>query len=135
MDEKQIEEQLAQKTVAPTPQEQPEHIPDPNEDEAFHNSLPLENTLEKIKFQDYFEIPSAARHSAEVATQLDRIIDWARDEAKSSDYNDILRVINDQERVMGSRLKDNRLMRLYQFVTVNTQRKRLMEQERALYND
>ena len=107
--------------------------PEVPEDEAFHDNLPLENTLEKIKLLDYFEIPQLARRSAEVDNQLSRIVDWAKDEAKSSEFTDILRILNDQERVLGTKLKDNRLTKLYQFVTINSQRKRLAEMERALY--
>lgn len=137
MNEEEVAAQLAERTVEPPVKAEPEQPtilkPEPKEDEAFHDNLPLETTLDKLKFLDYFEISSLSRRSAEVDTQLNRIIDWARDEAKSSDYTDILRIIDSQERVMGIKLKDNRLTKLSQFVTINQQRKRLLEQERSLY--
>lgn len=137
MDEATIAAQLAEKVAEPTPPpvtETPEEPKiQPKQDESFHDNLPLETTLDKLKMLDYFEIPPLSRRSAEVDSQLSRIMDWAQQEAGSREYTDILRVINDQERVMGNKLKDNRLTRLYQFVTINAQRKRLIEQERALY--
>ena len=82
---------------------------------------------------DYFQIPSMSRHAPEVSQWIDEVVAWARDEAGSSEYTDILRVINDQERVMGNKLKPDRLLNLRQFVKINSQRRRLAEQERALY--
>src|SRR5258708_2965294 len=138
MSEDEIVAKLAEKAAEP---EQPTTAPElpsdprpaPKEDEAFHDNLPLETVMDKLKLQNYFEIPALSRRSAEVETQLNRIVAWATDEANSSEYADILRVISDQERIMGIKLKDNRLIKLFQYVTINAQRKRLMEQERALY--
>jgi len=135
MTEDEVAAQLAAKVAEPTtaPELPSDPKPEPKEDEAFHDNLPLETVVSKMKLEDYFEIPLPARRSAEVEQQLNRIIDWARSETKSSEYSDIMRAISDQERIMGIKLKDNRLIKLYQFVTINSQRKRLMEQERALY--
>lgn len=137
MDEAQIAANLAASVNEPKPATAPElpsdPKPEPKVDEAFHDNLPLETVVEKMKLQDYFELPQGIRRSAEVDTQINRIMEWAKDEAGSSEYTDMLRVINDQERIMGNKYKDNRLMRLFQFVTINAQRKRLMEQERVLY--
>ncbi len=143
MDEQQIQEQLAEKVkdpdVSPDTETAPElptaPRPEPKENEEFiHDNLPLEATLDKMKLLDYFEIPQTMRRESDIDKWMGRVMDWAKDEARSSDYTDILRVINDQERVMGNKLKPDRLMRLAQFVTINQQRKRLIEQERALYN-
>lgn len=137
MDEAEIVAKLGASVDEPNPSTAPElpsdPKPEPKVDDAFHDNLPLETVLEKMKLQDYFELPQAVRRSPEVDTQINRIMEWAKDETGSSEYTDLLRVINDQERIMGNKFKDNRLMRLYQFVTINAQRKRLMEQERALY--
>lgn len=136
MDEAAIAAKLAEKTnpqpIPPPVTEEPEPPEEPK-DENFHHNLPLENTIEKLNLMDYFQIPSMNRHSPEVAQWLDTVIEWARDEAGSSEYTDMLRVINDQERVMGNRIKPDRLLRLWQFVKIHSQRKRLIEQERSLY--
>jgi glucose/arabinose dehydrogenase len=136
MNEDEVAAKLAATVDPPTtaPELPSDPKPEPREDEAFHDNLPLETVMDKMKLQDYFEVPALARRSAEVETQLNRIVDWARDEARSSDYADILRVISDQERIMGIKLKDNRMTKLFQYVTINSQRKRLMEAERALFN-
>lgn len=107
--------------------------PDVPEDEQFLNKQSPESTLEQIKLFDYFQLNSMDRHAPEAQKYIQTVIDWARDEAKSSDYADILRVINDQERVMGSLLKGGRLSNLYRFVTIRSQRNRLIQEERALY--
>lgn len=102
-------------------------------DEEFIDKITPESNLEKIKLFDYFELSSMDRRSPEAEKYIGAIMDWARDEAGSSDYTDILRVINDQERVMGGLLKAQRLSKLYRFVTVRQQRNRLIQEERALY--
>ena len=106
---------------------------EPKEDESFHDNLPLENTLEKMRLMDYFEIPQISRYQPEVATWLDQVIEWARTEAGSSEFTDMLRIINDQERIMGNKLKQDRLSKLANFVKINSQRRKLAEMERALY--
>jgi hypothetical protein len=108
--------------------------PEVPEDEQFLNKQSPESSLEKIKLFDYFELSQLDRHAPEAEKYLQRIIDWAKDEAKSSDYADILRVINDQERVMGNKLKSNRLSNLHRFVAIRATRNRLIQEERALYN-
>ena len=135
MNEDQIAAELAQRVTAPPlPVETtPAPATEVNEDESFHDNLPLETVMDKMKLQDYFEIPVGSRRSPEVDSQINRIIEWAASEAGSREYTDIVRIINDQERIMGNKLKDNRLTRLYQYVTINQQRKQLIERERALY--
>ncbi len=136
MDEAAIVAKLSER-ANPVPPPEPTipetPLEEPNPDEGFHDNLPLENTLEKLNLMDYFQIASQNRHSPEIQTWLNTIISWARDEAGSSEYTDMLRVINDQERVMGSKLKPDRMLRLWQFVKINTQRKQLIERERVLY--
>ena len=137
MDEQAIADKLAQKVAEPIPPpvtETPEVKPVREGEEFIHDNLPLENTLEKMQLLDHFRVPSEMRREANISTWLDRVVDWARDEAGSSDYTDLLRVIDDQERVLGSKMKQDRLLTLYQFVTINAQRKRLIQQERALYS-
>ena len=138
MNEEQTAAMLAQKIDQPAPPpvvETPDIKPEVGDGEQFiHDNLPLENTLEKMKLLDHFQIPSTMRREAQIGTWMERVIDWARDEAGSSEYTDILRVIDDQERVLGTRLKQDRLMKLYQFVTINQQRKKLAQMERTLYN-
>lgn len=102
-------------------------------DQEFLDKISPENTMEKMKMFDYFELSQMDRHAPEAEKYLTSIMDWAKDEAKSSDYADILRVINDQERILGSRLKGNRLSTLYRFVTIRNNRNRLIQEERALY--
>lgn len=137
-DEDEIAAKLAERVAEPelpSAPELPEETTEPEakEDDAFHSDLRLETFVDKMKLQDYFEIPLPTRRSAEVELQINKIMEWAQTEAKSREYADILRVINDQERILGTKLKDNRLLRMYQYVNINTQRKRLAEQERALY--
>jgi len=103
------------------------------EDQQFLDKMSPESTLEKMKLFDYFDLSQLDRRSPEAGHYLQTIMDWARDEAKSSDYTDMLRVINDQERVMGGLLKGQRLTNLYRFVAIRTQRNRLIQEERALY--
>lgn len=139
MDEAEIAAALAAKANPdPTPDvetpQEPEKPAEPkNEDESFHDNLPLENTLEKMQLLDYFQVPQISRHSAEVQTWMNTVIEWARGEAGSREYTDVLRVINDQERIMGSKLKPDRLSRLAQYVKINSLRRQLIEKERALY--
>lgn len=107
--------------------------PETPENEQFLDKMTPEATLEKIKLFDYFQLSSLDRITPEADKRIQAVMNWARDEAKSSDYGDMLRVINDQERIMGGLLKPSRLSNLYRFVTIRTQRNRLIQEERALY--
>lgn len=135
MDEAQIAAQLAAKIAPPPPDPAPEPPPEHEAtDTDFHNNLPLENTFEKQQLLDYLMIPQVSRHTAQIAQWTDEVLTWAKDEANSREWTDILRVIDQQERLMGNKLKPDRLLRLRQFIKINRQRKQLLAQERALYD-
>jgi hypothetical protein len=106
----------------------------PTPPEEFVDKVSAESQLEKIKLSEYFNLNQIDRRSAEADKYISRIMDWARAEAGSSDYADILRVINEQERVMGNLLKTNRLTNLYRFVAIRATRDRLIQEERVLYS-
>lgn len=139
MDETEIAATLAAKLEEAERPETPEpaqpeipRVPE-KQDEAFHDNLPLEDVMGKMQIMDFFEIPQATRRTAEVNDQINRIISWAKDEAKSSDVTEMMRVIREQETMMGSRLKEQRVYKLYQYVKIHEIRKQLAEKERALY--
>lgn len=144
MDEAKPEEQIVAELAANLPKpeipengwdirDEPKTEAKP-EDEQFIDKMTPESTVEQMKLYDYFQLSSLDRANPDAQKYLKTVMDWARDEAKSSDYADMLRVINDQERVMGNLLKGSRLSNLYRFVTIRSQRNRLIQEERALYN-
>lgn len=102
-------------------------------DDPAPAGMTLENSLEKMKFFDYFQVKTADRRSPEAEVYLQKVLDWARDETGSSDYIDVLRAISDQERILGIKLQPDRLSRMYRFALIRSQRIRLAEEERALY--
>lgn len=131
--EAQIQAQLIAKMPSSQPSEPMEHTPDEPGDPAPPGMTP-EASLDRIKLLDYFGISSIDRHSPEADNYLTKIMEWARDEAGSSEYTDILRVISDTERTLGIRFKEGRLTTLFRLVTIRHARNQLAEQERALYN-
>lgn len=137
MTEAEIQQQLAEKLeqdrADPIPAPQPSPTPPEKEDEAFHNNLPLADLVTRNELMDYFDIPSAARHSVETEVWVNKIMDWARDEGGSSNIGDLLRVINAQETTMGSRHNEQRVYKLYQYIRIHEQRQALAERERSLY--
>ena len=133
MSEQEIASDLAAKIAIDEPPATVEVKPEEPKDPAPPGMTP-EASLERMKLFDYFEIKTADRYSAEAETYLNKIIEWARDESGSSDYTDILRAISDQERILGIKLKPERLSRLYRFAVIRAQRNRLVEAERALYD-
>jgi len=136
MNEDEIAAKLAAKTEPPVP---PPAAPEPekpreNEDTKFHDNLPLENTILKQQLLDYLKVPIESRHSAQVATWLDTVLNWAANEAGSHELQDILRVVREQEQFTGNTLKPDRLMRLNQFIKIRQARLKLAAQEQALIN-
>ena len=140
MDEKEIQEQLADKVKSTDPipedgwskvreQEAESH----NEDQqALHRMTP-EDRLQRLRWFDYFGLAASEARSAEAEKALTEILDWAATEAGSHEYTDMLRAISDQERVLGIKLEPGRLTKLYNFAKIRRMRLRLIEQERALY--
>lgn len=136
MQEDEIAKQLAAKVdpVPPPATDAPETPVEPEKkDENFHNNLPLENTFEKQQLMDYLMIPQISRHTQEIQQWTQEVLEWAKDESHSSEFADIVRVIDDQERIMGNKLKPDRLLRLRTFIKIHNQRKQLAARERALY--
>jgi len=127
-----IKERIDVPDPTPAISEEPK-APEKPDEQFLHDGLPLETMLEKQRWLDYFNVPSMSRREPQVDTWLTKVIDWARDEAGSSEYSDILRVINDQERTLGSKIKQDRLATLARFAQIRMTRRRLIEEERALY--
>ena len=111
----------------------PEHEPD----ELAPNESPLDPIRAKSQLMEFFDIPAWVRSAPEVQTQLDTVIEWASNEAKYVSDNptmaDVLRVINDQLRVMGAQVQTDKLKRLWLFAKIRGQRRLLDERERGLY--
>lgn len=124
-----LKAKLAQ--LEPVIEEKPKE--EPKTDERFVHDLPPENLLERQRWLDYFNVPSMSRREPQIDGWLTRVIDWARDEAGSSEYADMLRVIDDQERILGSKIKQDRLSTLARFAQIRVQRRKLLAEERAIY--
>jgi hypothetical protein len=135
MNEDEIARKLAEKTnpVPPPPTTTPETPPaEKPEDEKFHDNLPLENSVLKQQLLDYLQVPIESRHSTQVATWLETVLNWAASEAGSHDFVEVVRVIREQEQFAGTYLKPDRLMRLHQFIKIRQARLKLAAQEQAL---
>lgn len=135
MDESQIEADLKAKLPKPDiPENGWDGVKPPEKtDQSFLESLPIENSLEKMKLFDYFELSPLDRKAPQASKYLTAVVQWAQKEAGSDDYYEILKVVNEQERVMGNLLKQGRLSNLYKFATIRNQRRQLDIQERVLY--
>ena len=134
MEETKIAEKL--KENVPKPEFKDNEQPKPQlveENDGSHNNLPLENMLLKQQVFDFMDIPVGARTNPETLGAIDTILEWAYKQTGSREFSDMLKVINRQEAIMGSRMRGNRVFDLYKFVKINNQMSALYEQEKALY--
>jgi len=103
------------------------------EDQNFVDKMTPEEQLTRGQLMDYFDIPMHERHGPKVDNWINEIYAWAREQAGSGEYHDLLRVINEQEMHMGSKLKPQRTYRLYEYIKIARIRKQLAERERLIY--
>jgi hypothetical protein len=131
-DETKIVEELASKL--PKEEVRDYSYPEPDKpSEQFVDKLLPEERLTQTEILDYLQIPMAERHSPIIDDYIHTIYEWARENAQSSDVNQLLRVINEQEMHLGSKLKPDRLRRLAEYVKINKLRQSLAAREQALY--
>lgn len=101
--------------------------------QEFVDKLLPEEHLTQRELLDYLQVPMQERQSPIIDDYIRTVYEWARDNAQSGDINQLLRVINEQEQHMGSKLKPNRLKYLAEYVKINRIRQSLAARERALY--
>ena len=133
--EEQIVQQLAStiEPHVPISSAYPEPQPEPNANNNFLDKMLPEERLTQMQLLDYLSIPTAQRHDPVVSDYVNTVYAWARDNAQSGDFSQLLRVISEQEGHMGIRLKENRLQRLAEYVKISNLRKNLSIRERNLY--
>jgi hypothetical protein len=132
MNEDAIAAQLAAKTAEPVPAPTvtpPEPVDPPN---YVDKMLPEEHVTAN-RLLDFLEVQPEVRHNAEVDDYIRTIYQWAKEQAGTDDYYQILRVIQEQEMHMGSRLKPGRLQKLAEYVKISKVRQQLAVRERELY--
>ena len=106
---------------------------DPQSNNNFVDKLLPEELLTQSQLLDYFGVPINERHTPQVDQYINEVYAWARENAQSGDFLQLLRVINEQELHMGSKQRPGRLSRLYQYIKIAKIRKDLAEKERLLY--
>src|ERR1035438_8206623 len=121
MTEQEITQQLASRTT-------PEPVVDvtypapptdaPNVDSNFADTLLPEEKMTQQQLLDYLGVPMAQRHDPIIENYMNSVYTWARDNAKSGDMTQLLRVISEQEQHLGSVLKPDRLRRLAEYVKI-----------------
>lgn len=134
------EEEVAAKLADTLPKSEPldvaypdPPVDDPQSNDNFVDKMLPEERLTQLKLLDYFAVPSNERHTPLVDRWINEVYAWARDNAGEGGFNQLLRVINEQELHMGSKLKPGRLSRLYQYIRIAQIRKDLADKERLLY--
>lgn len=131
--ETKIVQELASKVPSEEPRDYSYPNPEPSPEQSFVDTLLPEERFTQSQLLDYLNVPSAERHDPIIDDYIRTIYDWARDNAQSSDFNQLLRVISEQEMHMGSKLKPNRLQKLAEYVKISKIRQSLAARERALY--
>lgn len=125
--EEEIAARVAQRVPKQDDPETPTNVePETIDPDGLHNSLPLDNTSLRFELMDYFNVGLSARHSSETQEQVNTIMQWAVDATNSTNIVDILKELNLQETVLGSRLKGDRLQRIYRYVRI-AQQKRVLD--------
>ena len=101
--------------------------------EQNHDNLPLENMLLKNEVADFLGLPRGYKNNAEMTTQLEAVLDWAKDIAGTHEIPGILHVLSKRQGEMGIRDKADKLQRIYQYVKISKQIDGLYERQRQLY--
>jgi len=124
------EEEIARRVAQNVPRQDEVDSPSVEEQEidpdGVHNSLPLDNISLRYEVMDYFNLGTNIRHSSEVQEQINTIMQWAVDQSGSLKIVDILKTLNLQEAALGTRLKGDRLQRVYRYVRI-AQQKRILD--------
>lgn len=132
-----IETKTVQDLANALPHEEPRDYsypnPEPPKDQGFVDTILPEERLSQTQLLDYLRVPTQERHDPIIDDYIRTVYDWARDNAQSGDFNQLLRVISEQEMHMGSKLKPDRLRRLAEYVKINRLRQSLSAREQALY--
>lgn len=105
--------------TAPVPE------PDAPDPDAFHNNLPIDNSVLKYDLLSYFDLNVGAMYSGEVQDQVNLVLEWAKENAGEQTIGSVLQAIHHQEQVLGTTLKQDRLYRMYQFVKLFNARKNI----------
>lgn len=132
-EEAKLAEVLADKLPKTEPYQGGYPTETPEEPQNYVDTLLPEEQMTQRELLDYLQVPSQERHSPIVDDYIRTIYEWARDNSQSRDINQLLRVINEQEQHMGSKLKPDRLKRLAEYVKISRIRQSLAAREQALY--
>lgn len=130
------ETKVAQKLADALPHEEPRdysYPEPPTQEEQFIDKMLPEEKLTQQELLDYLQVPTQERHSPMVEDYIRTVYQWARDNAQTGDINQLLRIINEQEQHMGSKLKPDRLRRLAEYIKISKIRHSLAAREQALY--
>lgn len=133
MSEDQIAAALAARLEEPVVEEPVIKEQAPEAPQDFVDKMLPEEQLTRNRLLDWFEIPMHERHTTKTDRWINDIYAWARETAGSGEYTDLLRVINEQEQIMGSRMKPGRVVKLYKYIQISRLRRQLANQERLLY--
>jgi hypothetical protein len=132
MNESQIAAQLAASVAEPIPA--PTVTPtEPVDPPNYVDKMLPEEHYTAQRLLDFLQVGTEVRHNPEVDNYIQTIYQWARDQAGTDDYYQILRVIQEQEMHMGSHLKPQRLQRLAEYVKISKLRQQLAVREREIY--
>lgn len=132
MSEEQIAAELAARLEEPAVAETPVQT-QPEAPQDFVDKMLPEEQLTRNQLLDWFAVPMHERHQPDVERYINDIYAWARQNAGSGEYAELLRVINEQEQILGSRNKPGRVAKLYKYIKINQLRQKLAAEERALY--
>lgn len=133
MTEDQIASALASRLEEPVVEAEPAPEPVAETPKDFVDKMLPEEQLTRSRLLDWFEIPMNERHTTKVDRWINEIYSWARETAGSGEYTDLLRVINEQEQIMGSRNMPGRVGKLYKYIQISRLRRQLANEERLLY--
>lgn len=131
MDEQAVADQLKQKLPdGKIDDSYPE--PEVPKGEVSHDNLPLENMLLKSEVAEFLGLPRGFSNNPEMTTQLETVLNWAKDLAGTHEVNDIIHVLSKRQGEMGIRDKADKLQRIYQYVKISKQIDGMYERMKTL---
>lgn len=94
---------------------------------------PLVTFQNRQALLEHFNIYRSVGSNGQNEQYIEDVLNFVRRETGSTETADLLKYVNDIERMQGNTLKGNRLTKFHQFVVIRNQVRRLQEQERTIY--
>lgn len=133
MSEADIVTQVAQNIPSNDPSvDTPIEAPAPDSGETTGQPVYINDPVMETRLLDYFAVGRTEKYSEKTQTQIRNIMEWAATQAQSTDYADVVTMINRLERQLGLNMKPNRMGLLYRYITLHRESQQIQKEMSAI---